>query len=743
MPVSAAQYYLNPASGSDGNSGAINAPWKTMLKVRTTVAAGDIVYIRGGTYTPGQYKGETGTPQWKRTQSKGTAGNPITITNYPGETVIFNGQNTSWWMTWNPVTVTGAHVAYYVIIDGFEFRNFASAAVAVSGVDSSNRAENVTIQNCRFINFVDSNTGNMISKYARYVIYRNNYSFNIGDTSTGYNGSPDHAAYFTEYTYNSVYENNYSEKVAGYGFHGWFNHAQNDPGENIIVRKNTFVNQHGSGILFGGCQCANNYIYNNTIYMEAVPFPQQFADAGHSGLTNRVGNPTWNHFRIFNNIGYGHTTTAMVYLIRNLNISDMELDYNLWVNVNNTNRTFGWDDTPAPASATPTYYTLSGFQAATAYEDHSKSQDPLFTAPTSPTRDFTLQASSPALNAGRTLTQANGSGSNSTTLIVDDAGFFHDGYGMVTGDTIQIGTQQPVVVTAINYTTKTLTLASGRTWSDNTPVSLTYKGTAPDMGAYERDESTPDIGTELVAYWTFDENTGTTSADQTGRGHTATLANGSTWGSGLQGSAVILDGSNDTIFVADSEDFTFTSGFSIAVSFYATAIAANEVKLIGQWDDATQNNGAWELLLDGSGKLTLKVRTSGGNSVCTDTTTSFTFNTATWYQVVGTYDGGTSGNNCVLYVDGVQVHAGTLTTLPLNSAIQVGIGTVINITAGRTWNGRLDNIRLYKGRALTANDVAQLFVTVPPTEPPPGLPPVAGVGSRPAARGFFTLNLGY
>src|SRR5215831_17356336 len=72
--VFASVYYLNPAQGNDGNPGTQASPWKTMLKVKTTVVAGDTVNILGGTYTPSQYKGESGIPLWRDTQSKGTAG---------------------------------------------------------------------------------------------------------------------------------------------------------------------------------------------------------------------------------------------------------------------------------------------------------------------------------------------------------------------------------------------------------------------------------------------------------------------------------------------------------------------------------------------------------------------------------------------------------------------------------------------------------------------------------------------
>ena len=113
--------------------------------------------------------------------------------------------------------------------------------------------------------------------------------------------------------------------------------------------------------------------------------------------------------------------------------------------------------------------------------------------------DLSLQAGSGAIDNGIHLTQANGSGSNSNTLIVDDARYFQDGsWGSslsdIQADWIAIGTVDNVVqISSINYSTNTITIASSMTWSGNANIWL-YKnssgavvlhGTAPDQGAYE------------------------------------------------------------------------------------------------------------------------------------------------------------------------------------------------------------------------------------------------------------------
>lgn len=73
-------YYLS-LSGDDSNPGTRDAPWQTMQKAVDTLKSGDVVVVRGG-----QYEGiHTG---WSF-ENSGTEAKPITVTNYPGEQVVF------------------------------------------------------------------------------------------------------------------------------------------------------------------------------------------------------------------------------------------------------------------------------------------------------------------------------------------------------------------------------------------------------------------------------------------------------------------------------------------------------------------------------------------------------------------------------------------------------------------------------------------------------------------------------
>src|SRR5450759_2963509 len=73
-------YYVS-TTGSDTNPGTLSQPWKTIQKAVNTVVAGDTIYVRGG-----QYDGIKNGWSFK---NSGTSSQPITLTNSPGEQVVF------------------------------------------------------------------------------------------------------------------------------------------------------------------------------------------------------------------------------------------------------------------------------------------------------------------------------------------------------------------------------------------------------------------------------------------------------------------------------------------------------------------------------------------------------------------------------------------------------------------------------------------------------------------------------
>lgn len=123
--------------------------------------------------------------------------------------------------------------------------------------------------------------------------------------------------------------------------------------------------------------------------------------------------------------------------------------------------------------------------------------DPLFTNYAA--NAFTLQTDSPAKNTGQYITLANGAGESATALVVDDAEYFTDGFTLTGGDIIKIGANDPVAITAINYDTKTITIATAQTWSDNAEIYWRDQDATPDIGAWEYKASHALTGTWALA----------------------------------------------------------------------------------------------------------------------------------------------------------------------------------------------------------------------------------------------------
>jgi hypothetical protein len=134
-------------------------------------------------------------------------------------------------------------------------------------------------------------------------------------------------------------------------------------------------------------------------------------------------------------------------------------------------------------------YTLDAFQQA--YPDYSGNNirgNPGFVAdqPNLENLDrseYKLTKSSPCVDAGGFLTHTIGAGQDSV-LKVADPFFFSDGFGVVAGDVIRVGAEDAQVI-SVDYDTGYLILSKKIQWEAEAPVSLIYKGKAPDIGAVE------------------------------------------------------------------------------------------------------------------------------------------------------------------------------------------------------------------------------------------------------------------
>ncbi|HSX45962.1 MAG TPA: choice-of-anchor Q domain-containing protein [Candidatus Saccharimonadia bacterium] len=195
-------YYITP-TGSDSSACSLASPCKTIAHAATLLQPGDTLYARGGTYT-GQENINWPAPS-------GTSTSPITFTNYPGETPVFDGQNIS-----NDPFINGFNGISYTTVNGLTIQNYPGTGIWIGGVGCTD----VSPGTC--------------TTYSTNDTLSNNFILNTG-------------------TYNSPPAN----------FHGIYVSYGN---KNINISGNTIEGGHGAGIQFYHYPGTNGAkIYNNVI----------------------------------------------------------------------------------------------------------------------------------------------------------------------------------------------------------------------------------------------------------------------------------------------------------------------------------------------------------------------------------------------------------------------------------------------------------------------------------------------
>ena len=112
------QTYYVATNGDDSNPGTEAQPFRTISKGTSVLQAGDTLYVRAGTYH-----------EKVVISNSGTANNPITISAYPGETPVIDGQNNIPG-DWDHLLRLGGS---YIVVNGLEVKNSASVGVGITG----------------------------------------------------------------------------------------------------------------------------------------------------------------------------------------------------------------------------------------------------------------------------------------------------------------------------------------------------------------------------------------------------------------------------------------------------------------------------------------------------------------------------------------------------------------------------------------------------------------------------------
>ena len=197
----------------------------------------------------------------------------------------------------------------------------------------------------------------------------------------------------------------------------------------------------------------------------------------------------------------------------------------------------------------------------------------------------------------------------------------------------------------------------------------------------------------LVAYWSFDEGAGTSSADLSGNGHTATLA-GAAWTIGEIGAAAVsFPGSSVSVSVPNNGALQFNDQQSFTLSAWVApgALASQDEAVVAK--SADQGN-TYGIAIDASHHWVFRGPDSNVQGPLAVS--------GTWQQVTAVQDA--SLGKRYLYINGVLVASGKAQNA--NGAGDLWIGAAKSLN--QPFSGSVDEVRLYS-RAIPPSLITTLM----------------------------------
>jgi fibronectin type 3 domain-containing protein len=234
----------------------------------------------------------------------------------------------------------------------------------------------------------------------------------------------------------------------------------------------------------------------------------------------------------------------------------------------------------------------------------------------------------------------------------------------------------------VKIATPTGTLFSDTVLTPNTNYSYVVRATdaAWNLGPYSNAASATTLATvpELMAAYSFEEGTGSTVGDSSGRGNTGSIQNATWTTAGRYGKALVFDGSS-RVDIPDSASLRLTTAMTLEA-----------------WVNPTIVTRAWrDVIYKGNDNYFLEATSMSDNSApAAGGTFGEVYGTTplaadTWTHLAVTYDTVTLR----LYVNGVQVSSAARSESLATSANPVQIGG--DSIYGQYFEGTIDEVRIY------------------------------------------------
>ncbi|MEH7502276.1 endonuclease/exonuclease/phosphatase family protein [Neobacillus drentensis] len=206
---------------------------------------------------------------------------------------------------------------------------------------------------------------------------------------------------------------------------------------------------------------------------------------------------------------------------------------------------------------------------------------------------------------------------------------------------------------------------------------------------------------ELVAHWKFDEGSGTTVGDSSGKGNIGTLVNNPTWTDSGKGGALAFSGGSRAEFNS-SATLNKTGDESVSLWFKTSQPATVTTSIF-------RNSNRFTALQLAGGQARVAYWPNASSSYKA-LYFPWTYSDSKWHHYVASYDQLTG---LKIYVDGNLVASNTTNLGPLPTVTnKIVLGA--NESGGEAYKGLLDDVRVFD-LPLTQDEVRQLSDLQPPT----------------------------
>lgn len=215
-----------------------------------------------------------------------------------------------------------------------------------------------------------------------------------------------------------------------------------------------------------------------------------------------------------------------------------------------------------------------------------------------------------------------------------------------------------------------------------------------------------DVFSDLLVHFPFDERDGTTVTD-TRRRKTGTTSGTPTWKDGQHGSAIDFDGTDDYVDFTDDTAYEFgSSDFVLEAWIYLDTVPTTDedYTILSKWNETgNQREFKWHVA---NADDKVKFVTSSDGTAETTVSSNTKLEVNTWYHVM-LVKGSTTAT---FYLNGASDGSGTVDgTLNTGTAKMYAAATEGESTSPDSLlDGRIDNVRIFSGGTLTAQQVSEL-----------------------------------